>query len=98
MFLMEQLLETERGIGLYKLPPGMLLCTSAEGVMRLINRSRVTIWRYVKSGQLRGFNVAGNLVIPLADIGGLISLTETQVYNIAIAHRLPLWQLYPEGK
>lgn len=80
---------------LHKLPPGMILCTNQEGAMQLLNRSRMTVWRFVQEGHLRGFNVAGNVVSPLADIANLLGLTETQVYNIAIAHRLPLWQVYP---
>ena len=93
---MEQLAE-KGNIGLYKLPPGMILCTNGEGAMRLLNRGRTTVWSYLKDGRLKGFNVAGNLAIPLRDIAGMLGLTETQVYNIAVTHRLPLWQIYPEG-
>ena len=93
---------TERGTELYqitRLPPDMILCVNAEGAMRLMNRaSRTTIWNLVKTGQLRGFNLVGNVAIPLIDIAGLLGLTETQVYNLAITHRLLLWQMYPKGK
>lgn len=87
---------TERSSSLiYELPPGVMLCTNQEGAMRLLNRSRMTLWRLVQSGQLRGFSAGGNVITPLADIAKLLNLTEAQVYNIALAHRLPLWQLYP---
>lgn len=89
---------TERGTELYqitRLPPSVMLCMNQEGAMRLLNRGRSTIWRLIQGGTLRGFNVTGNVVIPLEDIAKLISLTETQVYNIALTHKLPLWQIYP---
>lgn len=79
------------------LPPGMLLCSNAAGAMRLLNRTRSTIWVYVKSGRLRSFSVSGNIAIPLVDIADILGMTETQVYNAAVAYRLPLWQIYPEG-
>jgi len=88
----------ERSESLYRLPPGMMLCTNQEGAMQLLNRSRMTVWRLVQQRSLRGFTVAGNLVTPLADIAKLLNLTETQVYNIALTHRLPLWQVYPQGR
>ena len=90
----------ERGTGLYtitRIPPDMMLCTNQEGAMKVLNRGRTTIWRLIQGGSLRGFNVTGNVVIPLADIAGLLGVTERQVYNIALAHKLPLWQIYRRG-
>ncbi len=79
------------------LPPGMLMGTNAGGAMRLLNRSRGTIWNYVQANRLRSFSVAGNVVIPLVDIADMLNMTETQIYNVAVAYRLPLWQIYSEG-
>jgi len=95
----EQIAVVERSPDLYTitLPPGMLTCVNAAGAMRLLNRTRVTLWTYIKAGRLRSFSLAGNIVIPLVDIADMLGLTETQVYNVAIACRLPLWQIYPEG-
>jgi len=83
----------ERSLNLHRLPPGVILCTNQEGAMALLNRSRMTVWEYVQDGRLRGFRVAGNVVTPLVDIANLLNLTETQVYNIALTHDLPLWQI-----
>lgn len=94
---MEQLAQREGGVGLYRLPPGMILCMSADSVARLINRSRTTVWRYVQAGQLKGFNVAGNIVIPLADVASLMGLTQSQIHDIALTHKFPLWQIFPKG-
>jgi hypothetical protein len=65
--------------------------------MRLLNRSRMTIWRYIQDGSLRGFNVASNVIIPLADIANVMGVTEIEVYNVALTYRLPLWQAYTKG-
>lgn len=81
-----------------RLPPGMLMCTNQVGAMRLLNRTRVTIWNYVKDGRLRSFYTSGNVAIPLVDIAGMLGTTETQIYNVAMAYRLPLWQIYSEGE
>ncbi len=88
----------ERSPDLYTvtLPPGMLICTNQAGAMRLLNRARVTIWNYVKDGRLRSFNVSGNVAIPLVDIAGMLNMTETELYNVAIAYKLPLWQIHLE--
>jgi hypothetical protein len=96
---MGQTATIERSPDLYTitLPPGMLTCVNAAGAMRLLNRGRVTIWNYVNANRLRSFSIAGNIAIPLVDIATILGLTETQVYNVAIACRLPLWQIYPEG-
>ncbi len=96
---MEQLLR-ERGSNLrtasYVLPPGALLCLSAHGAARLLNRSRVSVWTYIKQGRLRSFRTGGNVVVPLADLGTMLGRTETETYNIAVAHRLPIWQIFPD--
>lgn len=92
--------ETGRSVGLYslpKLPPGMIFCITAVSLARLINRSRIAIWRYIRSGRLTGFRVGASVVIPLADIGHFMGLTETQVYNVAVTHRFPICWTYPEG-
>ena len=96
---MEEMAVIERSPDLYTvtLPPGMLICTNQAGAMRLLNRARVTIWNYVKDGRLRSFNVSGNVAIPLVDLAGMLNMTETELYNVAIAYRLPLWQVYSEG-
>lgn len=88
----------ERSVNLYQLPPGVVLCTNASGVQRLMNRTRSTVDRYVSIGQLRRFKIGGNAVIPLQDIARAMNLTETQLYNIAVTHRLPLWQVYAKGE
>ena len=89
----------ERGTDLYTitLPAGFLLCTNSVGAMRLLNRGRTAIWNYVQRGVVRGFNVAGNVVIPLIDIANLLGVSETQVYNAALAYNLPIWQVRVEG-
>ena len=90
----------ERGAGLItirRIPPEMVLCVNQEGAMKLLNRGRTTVWRLIQGGTLRGFDVAGNVAIPLADIGKLLNVTERQVYNAAMAYRLPLWQIYRRG-
>lgn len=74
------------------------MCINAAGATQILNRDRSTIWTYVKAGRLRSFNVAGNAVIPLVDIAGMLGVTETQIYNAAIAYRLPLWQIHWEGE
>ncbi len=80
------------------LPPGMGMCCSAAGAMRLLNRTRVTIWNYVKDGRLKSFSVAGNVVIPLVDIAVMLDMTERQLYNVAVTYRIPLWQIHLEGE
>jgi len=97
---MGQVAVTEGSQDLYEITqvsPEMMLCCSAAGAMRLLNRTRSTIWTYVKAEKLRSFSVGGNVVIPLVDIASMLGTTETQVYNIAVAHRIPLWQIYREG-
>ena len=91
--------EAGKGVDLYslpKLPPGMIICISAASVARLINRSRLTIWRYIRSCRLAGFRVESSTMISLADIGCLMRLTETQVYNVGLTHRLPICWIYQE--
>jgi hypothetical protein len=85
----------ERGANVYSitLPPGFLLCTNSLGAMRLLNRSRTAVWSYVQQGILRGFNVAGNVVVPLVDIANLMGVSESQVYNAALVYDLPIWQV-----
>lgn len=99
VFHMGQTATAERSQDLYTitLPPGMALCTNGIGAMRLLNRGRVTIWNYVNAGRLRSFGMSGQLAIPLADIADILGTTETQVYNLATVHRLPLWHVYIEG-
>jgi len=90
---------TEGGRNLYQitpLPPGMILCVNAAGATVILNRDRSTIWSYVKAGRLRSFNVAGNAVIPIADIAGMLGVTANQIYNVGVGYRLPMWQIYPE--
>ena len=96
---MERTATVERSPDLYTitLPPGMLLCVNSVGAMRLLNRTRVTIWNYVKNNQLRSFSIAGNIAIPLVDIAAILGATEMQVYNVAVSYRLPIYQVYPEG-
>lgn len=97
---MGQTAVVERSQNLYEITqvsPEMMLCCSAAGAVRLLNRNRSTIWTYVKAKKLRSFSVGGNVVIPLADVAVMLNTTETQVYNIAIAHRIPLWQIYRKG-
>ena len=95
----EQTATIERNPDLYtiRLPPNTLMCANAVGVMRLLNRTRSTVWTYIKTGRLRSFSISGNIAVPLVDIAAMLGTTETQIYNIAIAHRLPLWQIYLEG-
>jgi hypothetical protein len=93
----QSVVTAERGVQLYRLPPGVVLCTNQDGAMRLLNRSRTTVWRLVQNGTLRGYDVAGNVVTPLADIANMMGVSETQVYNIALTYRLPLWQAYTRG-
>lgn len=97
---MEGTATVERSRDLYTvtLPPGMLMCTNGVGAMRLLNRSRVTVWNYIKNRRLRSFNTSGNVAIPLVDIAGMLGTTETRIYNVAMAYRLPLWQIYSEGE
>lgn len=84
---------------LYRLPPRVMLCTTAQGAMRLLSRTRVMIWHYIKQGKLRSFPVVGgSIAIPLKDIAGMMGKTETQVYNIAIGYGLSIWQKFPEGR
>ena len=94
----EQTATIERISDLYTvtLPPGMSMCVSAAGAMRLLNRNRTTIWNYVKAGRLRSFSVAGNAVIPILDIAAMLDMSETQLYNVAVTYRLPMWQIYSE--
>ena len=99
---MEQVatVEIEGGQDLYQitpLPPGMLMCVNAAGATRLLNRNRTTVWTYIKASRLRGFNVAGNVVIPIVDIAAMLGTTATQVYNVAVTYRIPMWQIHPEG-
>lgn len=96
---MAQTSTIERSPDLYTitLPPGMLMCTNQAGARRLLNRTRVTVWNYVRAGRLRSFTIAGNEAIPLVDIGAMLNMTENEMYNVALAYRLPLWQIYPEG-
>lgn len=98
-FDMEQTATIERNPDLYtmRLPPNTLMCANAPGVMRLLNRTRTTVWHYIKTGRLRCFRISGNIAVPLVDIAAMLGRTETQIYNIAIVHRLPLWQVYTEG-
>jgi hypothetical protein len=88
----------ERGANVYTItmPPGFLLCTNALGAMRLLNRGRTTVWSYVQQGLIRGFDIAGNVVIPLVDIANFMGVTETQVYNTALVYNLPIWQVKVE--
>lgn len=99
MFNVKEMAVVERNSDLHTLtlPPGMLICTNQAGAMRLLNRARVTIWNYVKDDRLRSFTVSGNVAIPLVDIADMLNMTETELYNVAIAYRLPLWQVYSEG-
>jgi len=92
----KQSASVEGSLGLYTItiPPGMLMCTNGFGAMRLLNRSRVTVWNYVKSGRLRSFAMSANIAVPLKDIAAVLGTTENQVYNAAISYRLPLWQMY----
>jgi len=62
--------------------------------MRLLNRARTTVWRMVQAGQLRGFKDLGVVLIPLADIAAVLGITERQLYDITVAHRIPLWHYY----
>lgn len=97
---MAQIAVAEGSQALYQitpLPQGMLMCVNADGATRIMNRDRSTIWAYTKAKRLRSYNVAGNAVIPLVDIAGMLNVTETQIYNTAVVYRLPLWQIYPEG-
>lgn len=99
-FDVEQIVTVERNPDLYQitpLPPGMLLCVNSVGAMRLLNRTRVTIWNYIKTGRLKSFSIAGNIAIPLVDIARMLNTTEVELYNVAVAYRLPLWQIHPEG-
>lgn len=95
----EQVATIEGSHDLYTitLPPGMSMCVSAAGAMSLLNRHRSSIWNYVQAGRLRSINVAGNVVIPLLDIAGMLGMTETQIYNVAVAYKLPMWQIHLEG-
>lgn len=79
------------------LPPGMLTCVNAAGAMRLLNRTRVTLWHYIKAGRLRSFSLAGNIVIPLVDIAAMLDTTENKIYNVSVTYKIPLWQIHPEG-
>ena len=80
------------------LPPGTLICANCAGVMRLLNRSRSSIHNYVIAGKLRSFKVAGNTAIPLVDVAGMLHITETHMYTIAIIHKLPLMHVYPQDE
>lgn len=79
-----------------RIPPDMMLCTNQEGVMKLMNRGRTTVWRLIQRGTLRGLSVAGNVVVPLADLAALLGVTEKQVYNAAMSYQVPLWQVYKQ--
>jgi len=89
----------ERSNPLYtikRLPPGMTLCTNQDGAMRLLNRSRVTIWRMVNDGRLRGFDYMGQVLIPLVDIAAIMRISPNDVYNALIDDKLPIVQYYIE--
>lgn len=91
------IIEGSSTLYIMRLPPGMLMCVNTAGAMRLLNRNRTAIWSYVKANRLRGFNVAGNVVYPLLDISTMLSMSESQLYNVAITYKLPLWQIHLEG-
>lgn len=80
------------------LAPGMMMCVTAAGAMRLLNRSRTTLWSYVKAGRLRSVSTSGNIAIPLVDIAGILDVTETQIYNAALAYKLPLLHVHWKGE
>lgn len=88
--------QVERSLELYSisLPPEMILCTNVAGAARLMNRHRVSISGYVRDGRLKTFSVSGNSAVPLEDIAKLLDTTEVALYNIAIAYKLSLWQVY----
>lgn len=62
--------------------------------MQLLNRGRTTVWRMIREGRIRGFSGLGAILVPLVDIAAILGLTEGQVYNIAIAHRIAIVQYH----
>lgn len=76
------------------LPPGMMYFINQDGAARILNRTRATIYNWINQKRLRGYSVVGQVLIPLVDVAMLMDLTEQQVYDIMIAHRLPIWQYY----
>lgn len=71
-----------------------ILCTNGDGAATIMNRSRQTIWRLCQTGGLRSYPLAGNLLIPLADIGRLLGRPEKQILEVARTYGLPIWQAY----
>ena len=81
----------------YKLPSGATLCVSLQGAMKLLGRTRASIWTYASQGRLRRFPISPRFTaFPLKDIGTMLGRTERQVYNTAIAHRIPIFAMYPD--
>lgn len=78
------------------LPPGMAYFTNQVGAALMLNRTRATIWNWVNQGRVRGYDSGGQCLIPFADVAAIARITEEQVYNIAIVHRIPIWQYYLE--
>lgn len=93
---MEKLGAVEGSLELYTftMPPNMVLCTDSQGVAKLVNRHRMTVGNWVRAKKWRSFNIGAAVVIPLVDVANSLGVTETQLYNIALAHKLPLWHVY----
>ena len=76
------------------LPTGFVLCTSAKGAMKLLDRSRGSISKDVAEFRLGGIKAMGNIFIPVNDIAFRSGLTPRQTFNRLLALELPILQLY----
>ena len=66
------------------------------GASKLVGRSRVRLWEYVKKGRLRSFRYCNNTLFPLSEIADFLDVDIGQLLDVAESERLPLWRCWDE--
>ena len=67
-------------------------CTNVTGASQILNRSRQSVNRYIKNGDISGFRYGSNTLIPMKDIAKTLRTTQSRAVNLAKTWDLPLWR------
>ena len=67
-------------------------CTNVKGASQILNRTRQTVTKHIREGDLGGFSYGNHTLIPMKDVAKALKTTQSQAVNVAKTLKLPLWR------